>query len=155
MANGMEPRVSLGRLNRMTLRTAPLTALIALAVIGCSSSGQDSAANSARSERVRTSDSASPEGIDTGIVTGRLLLVGGPARGFRATSGEVRLQGASAAQGDVDRRGHFEVAVDPGTYRVTGTSPEYGSGHYLCRATHPVEVAASETRRVNVFCQLK
>jgi hypothetical protein len=83
------------------------------------------------------------------------MLVGGPAPGVRATSGTVELHGASATQGAADQRGRFVLAAHPGTYRVTGSSPDYGDSRYTCRATHPVVVVAAETRHVNVFCDLR
>ena len=151
----MEPGRDPQRLSRMTRCTGPLVALMVIAVTGCSSSGQDSGASPSPSARVSFSKAATPEGTGLGTVSGRLLLVGGPAPGFRTTSGTVKLHGARSTQGAVDRRGHFVVAVDPGTYRVTGTSPDYGNGRYLCQAAHSVVVVAAETRHVNVFCQLR
>lgn len=145
-SDDLEPSRRPRRLRRMSTRGRPVMALIALALTGCSSPAQDSGAN------------PSPSAIDgthLGIVTGKLLLVGGPAPGFRPTSGTVKLHGTSSSQAHADRRGHFSVAVDPGTYRVTGKSPAYGDGRYLCRAARPVTVAAVETRHVNVFCQLR
>ncbi len=37
--------------------------------------------------------------------------------------------------------------------RVTGTSPDYGNGRYICRAARSVTVVAAKTVHVNVFCQ--
>lgn len=153
---GMEPTRALQRLSPMTTWMAPVVASLALAATACSSPGQDSEASPAPSSRLSTSMSPSPERTGTsGTISGRLLLVGGPSPDLRATSGTVKLHGPSATQGAADRHGRFEVAATPGTYRITGTSPNYGNGRYLCEAAHPVVVVAAETRHVNVYCQMR
>jgi hypothetical protein len=130
-------------------------ALIALAVTGCSSSVQEPRPDTAPSVDARSTQSASSDGTTVGYVSGRLLFVGGPAPGRpRATSGTVRLHGSSPTQGSTDRRGYFEVDAVPGTYRVTGRSPDYGDGRYECRAEHAVVVTAAMTSHVNVYCHL-
>jgi hypothetical protein len=95
-------------------------------------------------------------GQGDGVVRGVLLLVGGPAPGSpRATSGTITLRGSSEYRVQAMGGGHFMVRAEPGTYEVTGTSPDYGSGTYLCRATRSVVVTAGETTRVAVNCQMR
>jgi len=122
------------------------TALMTIALTGCSSSNLAS----------QDGPSSASVGRGGGAVRGVLLLVGGPAPGSpTATSGTITLRGPSEYRARVEGGGHFKVAAEPGTYEVTGTSPEYGSGTYLCRATRPVVVTSGRTTRVAVYCQMK
>lgn len=104
-----------------------------------------------------TSTPGPSAGAGLGIVRGRMLYTGGPAPGHAraATPGTVTLQGPSTVQVPVDRRGRFHVSVAGGTYHLTGHSPEYGHGKYLCRAPHAVTVDPANTSHVQVYCQLK
>jgi hypothetical protein len=53
--------------------------------------------------------------------------------------------------------GSFEIPAmaGPGSYTLTGRSPQYGDGRYLCHGAHPVQVVEHEMSHVNVLCQLK
>jgi hypothetical protein len=54
----------------------------------------------------------------------------------------------------VGRDGRYSVDVTAGTYRVTGTSPLYGSGSQPCSPLHPVvTVAPYQDVHVDVLCQ--
>lgn len=130
----------------MTKRVGIGIALMTIAVTGCSSSDLAS----------QDGPSWASVGRGGGAVRGLLLLVGGPAPGSpTATSGTITIRDSSEYRARVDGAGRFEVAAEPGTYEVTGTSPEYGSGKYLCRATRPVVVTSGKTTRVAVYCQMR
>ncbi len=91
-----------------------------------------------------------------GTVRGRMIFMGGPAPGaWPVSPGVVVLRGATAKRVAVDPRGHFQVSVDPGTYQVTGMSPKFGNGTYVCRTTHAVVVAPATTSYVVVGCLVR
>ncbi len=95
-----------------------------------------------------------------GTVTGHLYGVGGPASvaappSPRPWPGSVTLTAPGVDRDvPVGADGAFSVTVPPGKYTVTGHSPLYGSGAYLCRATGPVTVTSGRTTRADVLCQM-
>lgn len=148
-SRGVEPHRSVGRLTSMAGWVGIGMALTTLALAGCSSSSEPSAVSSSVGK-------ANPVTRDSGTVRGVLEVVGGPAPGSPrpATPGTVTLRGSSRYSVAVDGRGRFRVAVDPGTYEVTGTSPLLGDGTYLCRADHVIVVTSSKPSRVRVVCDI-
>jgi hypothetical protein len=103
-----------------------------------------------------TSHTAKVQHRDVGTVRGRMIFMGGPAPGaWPVTPGVVTLRGASIRRVEVDSRGHFQVTMDAGNYRVTGTSPRFGDGTYVCRTTQAVVVTPDTTRHVVVGCQVR
>jgi hypothetical protein len=77
------------------------------------------------------------------VVMGRLVRVGGPPPGLPAPlPGRVR---AVSSAGDevtvvVGRDGWFKLRLTPGTYNVTGHSPQIQDGKMICAAAKPVHV---------------
>ena len=98
----------------------------------------------------------------TPTLTTRSLLVGGPPPGSPvAHSGTVHVFDRDRYV-DLSARAHadgtWHVRVPPGTYRVSATSPGFGSrqGTYDgCRADREVTVDAHQTADVDVTCQLR
>ena len=90
-------------------------------------------------------------------VTGVLRMPGGPV-GAQQTgiSGVIvfRSPGGREIKTTAGIDGKFSISVPPGTYTVTGTSPQYGDGRGSCRATDPVTVSASGLADVVVACQV-
>lgn len=96
-----------------------------------------------------------------GIVTGKLLRVGGPAPGSPVPlPGEVTLTNvtsgtkyATSAGSD----GRFDLAVPPGTYQVTAKSPlvHVGTKEMVGRATGPVHVGKGTTKSVKVYFSIR
>jgi hypothetical protein len=129
----------------MTRRLGPVV-LALLAVSGCGGHADSSAGISGPASEI----------------SGRLEGVGGPA-GNPPTPwlGTVTLtpvggDGNQVRTVHTDARGHFDLAaVSVGSYTLTGHSPEYGNGHYLCHGTSTVEVHAHQAAHLNVVCQLK
>jgi hypothetical protein len=70
------------------------------------------------------------------------------------TPGVVQLSGPQLRHIAVGRGGRFVATVRPGEYRVTGNSPLYGGGHYLCQTGDhaPVAVGSGASVSVNVLC---
>jgi hypothetical protein len=135
------------------LRRVALVDLVAaaLAMSGCSSGGRPAPAGIG-SPRQHTRD-----GIGTRVdVTGRLEGVGGPAPGApRPWPGTVTWRGPTAGTVHVATDGRFLLSLPPGRYQVTGHSPRYGDGRYLCRATRPLVVGAGPPVHLDVLCHMK
>jgi hypothetical protein len=56
----------------------------------------------------------------------------------------------------VDKYGRFSIELPLGEYRVTGHSPEYGNGTYICRANPTPTVArANPVSRIEVDCLIR
>ena len=102
----------------------------------------------------------SGQGPADGTVTGHLYGVGGPATisappSPRPWPGTVTLSGPGVHRDvPVDASGTFSVTVPPGRYTVTGHSPLYGSGTYLCQAAGVVTVTSGHTTKADVLCQM-
>jgi hypothetical protein len=102
----------------------------------------------------------SGHGPADGIVTGHLYGVGGPATltappSPRPWPGTVTLSGPGVHRDvPVGASGTFSVTVPPGRYTVTGHSPLYGSGTYLCQAAGAVTVTSGHTTKADVLCQM-
>lgn len=94
---------------------------------------------------------------ELGSVGGRLLFVGGlpPGKPRPVPVGTVTLHGPVTVRTHVDGHGRFSMTAPKGVYRATGSSSQYGSGSYTCRAQGSVEVTASHQSRTDVYCQLR
>ena len=55
----------------------------------------------------------------------------------------------------MSEQGRFSAELNPGTYLVTATSPDYDSGVAACKAIHPVRVSAGKKSSVKVFCRVR
>jgi hypothetical protein len=94
-------------------------------------------------------------GSDTGSVAGTLELVGGPPPGV-----EQPLPGAVTARFSDGRRvvvpvranGQFRVKGHVGAVVLTGRSPQYVRGTYVCAAFDGVTVQSDSTVRADVLC---
>jgi hypothetical protein len=84
-----------------------------------------------------------------GALTGHLYGVGGQAPGLpRPWPGTVTLTVPVGASGS------YLVTVPAGRYAITGHSPLYGGGTYLCRAAGVVTVTSGHTTKADVLCQM-
>jgi hypothetical protein len=106
-------------------------------------------------------------GTGTTTVTGRFLIEGGPMRPGGGQPGERPLRGTVTftATGErtvsvpVGRSGAFSVALAPGTYRVSGRSPEImevssgGAQHEtVCSQPLTVTVTGQHALKIAVTC---
>jgi hypothetical protein len=91
-----------------------------------------------------------------GTLTGHLYGVGGPAPGLpRPWPGTVTLNGSGVHRDvPVGASGTYSVTVPAGRYTVTGHSPLYGSGTYLCRAAGIATVTSGHSTNADVLCQM-
>jgi hypothetical protein len=102
---------------------------------------------------------AGPSPAD-GTLTGHLYGVGGPAAisvppSPRPWPGTVTLVGPGVHRDvTVGADGTFSMVVPAGTYTVTGHSPNYGSGAYLCQTVGEVTVTSGHTTKADVLCQM-
>jgi hypothetical protein len=89
-------------------------------------------------------------------VTGHLETIGGPAPGTpRPLSGTVSWSGRSNGTVDVAADGGFALSLAPGHYELTGHSPQYGDGTYLCQSSKPLVVQRAEPAHLDVYCQMR
>ena len=95
-----------------------------------------------------------------GIIAGRFVRVGGPPPGS-----PVPLPGQIVATGGGGSRytttagsnGRYSLSLPPGTYRLTGYSPQVhaGSSEVKCSAEHAVRVSAhGRTAGIEVICSI-
>ena len=92
-----------------------------------------------------------------GTLAGHLYGVGGPAPGLpRPWPGTVTLAGPGVHRDvPVGASGSYSVTVPAGRYTITGHSPLYGSGTYLCQATGAAAVTSGHTAKADVLCQMR
>lgn len=109
---------------------------------------------------------ALPPASSRGIVTGRLMIEGGPIRpderqqGMRPLPGTVRFTGArhQLITARASGSGAFSIRLPPGTYHVSGRSPritEVSNGTIReapCSQPRTVTVAAQHTTRITLTC---
>jgi hypothetical protein len=130
-----------------------LVSILGLLLTACghdSSSGGTPAASSSHPGQVLV------DGIGTRVtVTGRLEGVGGPVARVMHWPGSIHVQGPVHMDVATDAGGHFRLRVPPGRYVLTGHSPQYGDGHYLCQAAVPLIVTKGRPVRMNVLCQMR
>jgi hypothetical protein len=133
-------------------RTAALTAVTALALAGCSSSGAGSSSPGGTPPAQSVAD-----GIGTRVtITGHLVGVGGPSgAGVQHWAGTVHVHGPVSSTVNTDAQGRFTVRLPAGRYRFTATSASYDGGRATCRALHPVVLHPGADAHVRVICQLK
>jgi hypothetical protein len=98
----------------------------------------------------------SGHGPADGTLTGHLYGVGGPAPGLpRPWPGTVTLTGPGVHRDvPVGPGGTYSVPVPAGRYTVTGHSPLYGSGTYVCQAATVATVTSGHTATADVLCQM-
>jgi hypothetical protein len=91
-----------------------------------------------------------------GVLAGHLYGVGGPAPGLpRPWPGTVTVTGPGLHRDvPVGASGSYLVTVPAGRYTVTGHSPLYGGGAYLCQAAGVATVRRGHTTKADVFCQM-
>lgn len=92
----------------------------------------------------------------------RLNRVGGDAPGAPVPlAGTVIATSTNSARCSVQvgADGAARVALRPGVYRVTGRSPQYGDGKYVCTSPQPLTVSdpgsVTNPTSINVECSVK
>ena len=92
-----------------------------------------------------------------GTLAGHLYGVGGPAPGLPwPWPGTVTLAGPGVPRDvPVGASGSYSVTVPAGRYTITGHSPLYGSGTYVCRATGAAAVTSGHTAKADVLCEMR
>lgn len=92
-----------------------------------------------------------------GTLSGRLIAAGGPADAADTTlAGTITIKGAggSVLHADVGKNGVFQIQLSPGTYRLTGRSPQYMGGTTDCTtATPTTTLVANLTVTADILCQ--
>lgn len=96
-------------------------------------------------------------GLVKGVLTGRLIAVGGATSNPRPLTGHVTASGPRASQTvQVGPDGNYKLNLPPGTYTLTGTSPLYDGGHGTCRPIETtIAVTAGTTDTADVICSEK
>ena len=92
------------------------------------------------------------------VLAGQLIRVGGPAPGAPVPLGgqiDARDNAGHEYTVSVGPDGRFRLRLPPGTYRLTGHSPQIQDGKALCTATKPVSVTGNgPLNSVKVICQI-
>jgi hypothetical protein len=90
-------------------------------------------------------------------VSGRLLMVGGPANASLPVPGDVTARNGTGHETTAvaDSHGRFSFALSPGTYTITARTSHYDGGGTPCFAREPVTVSDIGTIIVDVLCQMK
>jgi hypothetical protein len=95
----------------------------------------------------------------TGVISGELVAVGGPANVRKPLPGTVQISGEGhefTYRVLPSAEGTFSVEVPTGTYVVTGRSPLYQGGRLDCHIAQPsLTVRANETITLDVACDMK
>jgi hypothetical protein len=74
-----------------------------------------------------------------GVISGHLVMVGGPANAWIPVSGPVSVDGSDLTF-SIGSDGSYSIRVPAGRHVLTGRSPLYGAGAYECDAPKPVVV---------------
>lgn len=122
---------------------AGATAVLILSVSGCGAEDKEAPSSDFLDE--------SP----TALVSGRLLQVDSTGSNPKPVAGTVILSGKDGAKvtTEVERDGTFEVRVYPGTFQVTGTSPQPDGGAAQCAAQDSATTVSAEApTSVDVLC---
>lgn len=139
-------------------RTAHVAAAVLTAVLG------GSALVGCSSDDGPTSPADfTPKGLVTpppsALVRGTLQQVGGPAGTQpKPLSGRITFRHADGAVAttSVDESGRYAIALDPGDYTITGTSPQFQGGAVDCTTVKPVITLTVEDVTVaDVLCQVR
>lgn len=142
------------------MRRVVLAVFLVFAV-GCTESSTDGPSYDLTASTQPPSTVGTPDASGKGVVSGTLVMVGGPANARYPVPGSVgvaniRQVGAVFPNVEVGADGTFSVAVDPGTYEVFGQSPNYNGGKGTCIGSPAtVRVRAGEQIVVDVQCSMK
>jgi hypothetical protein len=123
--------IKIGQHVRVTRRGTGLGLVLVLATTACSST----------SRRVLPIPSCSTEPAARSSVLVTLQMVGGPPTATpQPVAGTITADAPSGQQCTVavDRTGHVLMRLAPGTYQLTGRSPQYDGGSATCAAEAPV-----------------
>jgi hypothetical protein len=157
-------------MNRLTAGVGAVTVLLLTAcggTTGTSATGTGPVTTGTVTTGTVTTGTATTTGTGTTIVTGRFLIEGGPMRPGGGQPGERPLRGTvtfTAASEQtvsvvVGRSGAFSLALAPGTYHVSGRSPELmevssgGAQHEtVCSRPLTVHVTGQQTIKIAITC---
>jgi hypothetical protein len=93
-----------------------------------------------------------------GAVDGH-LVISPPMGSIHPTNGTVTLVKKGLAHTDVTVNvgdsGRFAARVAPGSWTVTGRSPTFGDGQYVCLSGGPIVVTSNHRVSVSVTCEEK
>ncbi|MEY2423868.1 MAG: hypothetical protein QOI95_3935 [Acidimicrobiaceae bacterium] len=81
------------------------------------------------------------------------MLSGGEIAASRPVRGTVKAQpvaGGAVTEVSVSDDGRFEIRLRPGDYKLTGTSPLFGSGGYECFVNPPPNVTIGDSTAIAV-----
>jgi hypothetical protein len=152
----------------MNRLTAPAGAVAVLLLTACGgTTGTGANGTGPVTTDTVTTGTATTTGTGTTTVTGRFLIEGGPVRPGGGQPGERPLRGTvtfttageRTVSFPVGRSGAFSVALAPGTYHVSGRSPEImevssgGAQHEtVCSRPLTVHVTGQHALQVAVTC---
>lgn len=93
-------------------------------------------------------------------VHGVLRMTGGPAGATEpSVPGRVRFvgprKGGDTLEVPTAANGTFSLELNPGSYTVTGRSPQYDDGNGICRTNGDVVIKARRNSPITVACDRK
>ena len=91
-------------------------------------------------------------------ISGTFTAAGGPAEASAVLlSGTITIAGAVTHMVTVGPDGKYTATLPPGTYTVTGTSPQYNDGAATCQTDTgaPITLAAGQSATADVTCEEK
>jgi len=93
-----------------------------------------------------------------GAVVGH-LVISPPMGSIHSTNGTVTFVQKGSVHANVTVNvgdsGRFAVRVAPGSWTVTGRSPTFGDGQYVCVSGGPIAVTSKDRVSVTVTCEEK
>jgi len=97
-----------------------------------------------------------------GTLSGLLLRVGGPVSRPDAQPSPLPLTGHVVATGragsftaTMGTDGRYTLQLPPGSYAVTGTSPQINGGNSTCPANRKVSVGRHQKLSADVYCGVR
>ncbi|MCW2857004.1 MAG: hypothetical protein JWR52_2619 [Marmoricola sp.] len=132
------------------VKSAPLAlaVVLALTVAGCG--------GTAASTTPPTPTNSLLPSIKVATLSGRLIAVGGPVASDAPLAGTITITGpgGSVVHAAVSRTGAFQIQLSPGTYRLSGRSPQFGGGTTDCHTATPTTIlVADRTVTADILCQ--
>ena len=132
--------------------------LVAGSCVTACASSQSHPTSSATSQPSSAAPLAVTSLASPATLTGNFVAAGGPGPGsLPPLSGTITIAGPVTQHLTVGPDGKYTATLPPGTYTVTGTSPQYNDGAATCdtESGAPMTLTAGQSATADVLCQEK